>query len=61
MAVDADRRAVYELVLQEAASTEEVSQYVNGQVLAQVWRQLWLSLQVSHAWEERLPELAHAA
>jgi hypothetical protein len=42
MAVDADRRVVYELVLQEAATTEQVGQYVNGHALAEVWRRLWL-------------------
>jgi hypothetical protein len=61
MAIDADRRVVYELVLQEAGSTEEVSQYVNGQVLAKVWAQLWLPRRIRNTWEERLPELGRAA
>jgi hypothetical protein len=61
MAFEADRRVVYELVLQEAASTEEVSQYVNGELLAQVWVRLWLPRRVRSTWEERLPELAPAA
>jgi hypothetical protein len=61
MASDADRRVAYELVLQEAASTEQVSQYVNGQALAQVWRRLWLPRRVRTMWEERLPELRQAA
>jgi hypothetical protein len=61
MASDADRRAAYELVLQEAATTEEVSQYVNGQALAQVWRRLWLPRRVRAMWEEHFPELGAAA
>jgi hypothetical protein len=61
MASDADRRVMYELVLQEAASTEEVRQYVNGQALAQVWRRLWLPHRVRTTWEERLPELPRPA
>ena len=61
MAVDADRRVVYELVLQEAASTEQISQYVNGEALAEVWQQLWLPGRIRSTWEERLPELGHAA
>jgi hypothetical protein len=61
MASDADRRVAYELVLQEAASTEQVSHYVNGPALAQVWRRLWLPKRVRAVWEERLPELRQAA
>ena len=61
MASDADRRVAYELVLQEAATTEQVSKYVNGHALAQVWRRLWLPRRVRAVWEERLPELRQAA
>jgi hypothetical protein len=61
MALDADRRVAYELVLQEAASTEQVSQYVNGEALTEVWQRLWLPRRVRRIWEERLPELARAA
>jgi hypothetical protein len=61
MGVDADRRIVYEVVLQEAASTEEVSRYVNGQALLQLWSRLWLPRRVRHSWESRLPELTTAA
>ena len=61
MGLDADRRVVYEVVLQEAASTEQISQYVNGGALAEVWRRLWLPRRVRRIWEERLPELGRAA
>ncbi len=61
VALDAGRRVMYELVLQEGASTEQVSQYVNGQALAQVWRRLWLPRRVRTMWEERLSELRQAA
>jgi hypothetical protein len=40
MGLDADRRVVYERVLREAASPEEVSRYVNGQTLVEVWTRL---------------------
>ena len=50
MAHDADRRVVYEVVLQEAASTEEVARYVNGAVLVQVWPRLWLPRRVRRSW-----------
>ena len=61
MAVDADRRAAYELVLQEAASTEELARFIDGQTLAQVWRRLWLPRRVRSIWEERFPELTRVA
>ena len=61
MGRDADRRVVYEFVLQEASTTEEVGEYVNGTILASVWSRLWLPRRVRELWEERFPELAHAA
>jgi hypothetical protein len=60
LAEDADRRVVYEVVLQEAASTEEVSRYVNGAALVAVWPRLWLPRRVRQSWEDRFPELTRA-
>jgi hypothetical protein len=58
---DADRRIVYEVVLQEAVSTGEIARYVNGAALVGAWRSLWLPRRVRRSWEERFPELAQAA
>jgi hypothetical protein len=58
---EADRRIVYEVVLQEAASTVEVARYVNGAALVDVWRRLWLPQRVRHTWEQRCPELSLVA
>jgi excisionase family DNA binding protein len=58
---DADRRVVYEMVLQEAADAEEVARYVNGAVLVQVWPRLWLPRRVRQRWEERFSELTRVA
>ena len=58
---EADRRIVYERVLREAASTDEVGQYVNGAALVAVWPRLWLPRRVRQRWEERFPELTPAA
>ena len=52
---------VYEFVLQEASTTEELGRYVNGEILAGVWSRLWLPRRVRESWGERFPELAHAA
>jgi hypothetical protein len=58
---DADRRIVYERVLREAGDAEEVGRYVNGVILVDVWPRLWLPQRVRLAWEQRFPELTHAA
>ena len=49
---DADRRIVYERVLREAATTEEVARFVNGAILVVVWPRLFLP--------RRFPELTRA-
>ena len=61
LGADADRRIVYERVLREAADAEEVGRYVNGAILVEVWPRLWLPQRVRRAWEQRFPELTHAA
>jgi hypothetical protein len=61
MGLDADRRVVYERVLREAASPEEVSRYVNRQTLVEVWTRLWLPQRLRRLWEERFPELSQGA
>jgi len=57
----AERRIVYERVLREAATTDEVTRYVNGAVLREEWSQLFLPLRIRQVWEQRFPELARAA
>jgi hypothetical protein len=52
---------VYERVLREAASTDEVSRYVNGRALVEVWSRLWLPQRVRRLWEDRFPELTAQA
>ncbi len=61
LGAEADRRIVYERVLREAADAEEVGRYVNGAILVDVWSRLWLPQRVRRAWEQRFPELTHAA
>jgi hypothetical protein len=61
MGSDIDRRIVYERVLREASSTDEVCRYVNGTALLAVWNLLWLPARVRTTWEHRLPELVRAA
>jgi hypothetical protein len=50
-------RWMYQTVLREAVHPEELTTYLNGQMLAAVWRDLFLPLGVRQAWEERHPVL----
>jgi hypothetical protein len=61
LGADADRRVVYERVLREAADAQEVARYVNSTILVEVWARLWLPHRVRRSWEQRFPELTHAA
>lgn len=61
MGSETDRRVVYERVLREATSTDEVCRYVNGAALLEVWRHLWLPSRLRTKWERQLPELMRAA
>lgn len=56
--VPRQRRAMYEVVLQEAETTEDLEEYVNGQLLSVDWPTLRLPPRVRAAWEERLPVLS---
>ncbi|MGH9128352.1 MAG: hypothetical protein ACRDY2_05145 [Acidimicrobiales bacterium] len=58
---DAGRRILYETVLLEATSTEELCAYVNGSVLVQVWSRLWLPRRVRQRWEGRFAALQPVA
>jgi hypothetical protein len=61
MAEDSDRRIVYERVLREAATADEVAHFVNGVVLVEVWPRLFLPRRVRDIWQGRFPELVSAA
>jgi hypothetical protein len=44
---------MYEIVLGEAISLEELSSYLNGNRLAAIWPELYLPKGVRRAWEDR--------
>lgn len=56
--VPRQRRAMYEVVLQEAATTEDLKEYLDGQLLCADWKMLRLPPRVRTAWEQRLPVLS---
>jgi hypothetical protein len=50
--------SMYRTVLNEAASREDLSAWIDGQVLIQLWPTLWLPPRLRRLWESRFPELA---
>jgi hypothetical protein len=54
-------RWLYEIVLREAADPEELTTYLNGGKLVEVWPRLFLPEGVRRAWEEYHPVLRAAA
>ncbi len=50
-------RSMYEKVLRSAADTEELSAYLNGGRLTDVWADLFLPRDLRRAWEDQHPVL----
>ena len=53
-------RSMYQVVLREAIRAEELTGYLNRDMLLAVWRDLYLPKGVRRAWEERHPVLRAA-
>jgi prevent-host-death family protein len=53
-------RALYETVLREASRPDDLTGYLNGEVLVEVWPDLFLPKGVRRAWEDQYPELRDA-
>lgn len=51
---------MYEVVLREAMDIRDLRRYLNGPILREVWRELFLPQRVRDLWERRVPELADA-
>jgi hypothetical protein len=54
-------RAMYEFVLGQAISEDELTEHLNGERLVALWPDLYLPKGVRRAWEERHPALRAAA
>jgi hypothetical protein len=52
------RRWVYQIVLREASRPEDLTTYLNGDILAELWPDLRLPKGVRRAWEEQHQFLA---
>jgi hypothetical protein len=55
------RRWLYQTVLREAASPEDLELYLDGDTLIGLWPELWLPHGVRQAWEDRHPVLRAAS
>jgi len=53
-------RALYETVLREASRPDDLTSYLNGEILVAVWPDLFLPKGVRRAWEDQHPELRAA-
>jgi hypothetical protein len=59
---DQDMRVwLYQTVLREAGRLEDVTAYLNGDMLVALWPDLYLPKGVRQAWEEQHPALRAAA
>jgi len=54
-------RWMYQTVLREAALPEDITTYLNGDLLVAHWRDLFLPKGVRRAWEDQHPALRAAA
>jgi ABC-type molybdate transport system ATPase subunit len=52
---------MYERVIREATRPDDLRAYLNGEVLRDVWRSLYLPVRVRRLWEVRFPDLGLAA
>jgi hypothetical protein len=55
------RRWLYEIVLREAGSSDDLTSYLDSATLIALWPQLYLPRGVRQAWEELHPALREAA
>ncbi|MCG0284840.1 hypothetical protein [Streptomyces sp. PSAA01] len=54
---EADLRLMYERVIREAQTRDDLNAYLNAMTLRRMWRDLFLPFPVKTAWETRFPEL----
>jgi hypothetical protein len=53
--------SMYRTVLNEAATREDLSAWIDGQTLTQLWHTLWLPPPLRRLWESRFAELSPTA
>ena len=53
-----DLQVMYQTVLNEATTADDLSRWLNADVLRRVWPVLWLPVRVRTLWQARFSELA---
>jgi hypothetical protein len=53
-----DLQVMYQTVLNQATTTENLSRWLDGDLLRQMWPELWLPARLRALWQARFPELA---
>ncbi|MEU4691896.1 hypothetical protein [Actinoplanes sp. NPDC023714] len=53
-----DRQLMYQTVLNQATTAEDLCRWLDGGVLRRLWPELWLPSRLRALWQSRFPELA---
>ena len=53
-----DVQLMYQTVLNQAVSAEDLSRWLDGDLLRRLWPNLWLPARLRALWQSRFPELA---
>lgn len=53
-----DLQMMYQTVLNEAATAEDLTRWLNAEILRRVWPTLWLPVRLPALWQARFSELA---
>lgn len=53
-----DLQVMYQTVLNEAATAEDLTRWLNAETLRRVWPSLWLPVRLRALWQARFTELA---
>lgn len=61
LAVDKDRRRLYETVVREAMDPADLARFLHVDLLIRLWPSLWLPPRARSLWQKRFPELGRIA
>ena len=61
LAIDKDRRRLYETVIREAMDPTDLAHILHKRLLLELWPSLWLPPRAKSLWQEKFPELRHIA
>jgi hypothetical protein len=53
-----DLQLMYQTVLNQASTADDLSRYLDGNTLRRLWPSLWLPARLRALWQARFPELA---